>query len=101
MDLTNENGPSHSKRKEDIVLLASGLYAIVAGLAITAAIEGLLKTSGGTIVYPNGTMITPSPSITQPFDLFNDPKRILVFMSFFLFAIPFYHGATIALSTTL
>ena len=91
----------HSKLKEDTLLLASGLYAIVAGLAITTAIEALLKIPSVTIVYPNGTTVTTPPVIVQPFDLFNHLKSSMVFLTFFLFAIPFYHGAIIALSKTI
>ncbi len=70
--------------REDVVLIASTLYSIVAGLAITTAIEGLLKGINGAM-------------IASPLDLARDMKHAALVVSFFLFALPFYHGATLVL----
>lgn len=80
-------------KREDVVLIASTLYSIVAGLAITTAIGTLLTGplgSGGN-----------STAILSPVDLVNNPVRTLQVLSFFLFAIPFYHGATLVLAISM
>ena len=80
-------------RRDDVVLIASTLYSIVAGLAITTAIGALLTGTGGTA--GNTTVVL------SPLDLVGNIRRTLVVLSFFLFAIPFYHGATLALATSM
>jgi hypothetical protein len=80
-------------RREDVVLIASTLYSIVAGLAITTAIAALLSR------------VTQTPSnmtvVLSPVDLVENIGRTSSVLSFFLFAIPFYHGATLVLATTM
>jgi hypothetical protein len=80
-------------RREDVVLIASTLYSIVAGLAITTAIAALLTRVGQT---PGNVTI-----VLSPVDLVGSFERSLLVVSFFLFAIPFYHGATLVLATTM
>ncbi len=78
------------EKREDIVLIASGLYALVAGLAVTTAITAIVQGAGGA----NAT------AVYSPFDLLNESllRRELVAITFFAFAIPFYHGAVLALA---
>src|SRR6266571_2168150 len=80
-------------RREDVVLIASTLYSIVAGLAITTAIAALLTRVAQT---PSNTTL-----VLSPVDLVGNIGRTLLVLSFFLFAIPFYHGATLVLATTM